>query len=45
MRNLSRHELIKLLILLSSIAGITIIVVVLVYFIINSVPCDSGGGS
>lgn len=45
MREVSKQELLKLLILLLSIMGITIISLVIMYFILNPVPCDTGNGS
>jgi hypothetical protein len=44
MRENTKNELKKLLILLLSIAGITIISLVVMYFVLNPLPCDTGDG-
>lgn len=43
MREIKRREFIKLLILLLSIASITIVTLIVVFISLNPVPCDSGG--
>jgi len=44
MRKIDKKELIKLLILLLSIAEITSISLIVMFFILNPVPCDTGDG-
>ena len=43
MRKISNRELIKLLILLLSITGITIATLVILFILLNPVPSDVGG--
>jgi len=43
-RNIERRELIKLLIFLLSITGITIVTLVILYFMLNPLPIEDGNG-
>jgi hypothetical protein len=43
MRKISKHELMKLLILLLSIAGIMVVTLVVMFFALNPELCGTGG--